>query len=466
MNYDFIVCGSGPAGSALAGRLAERPGVSVLLLEAGHTDERPTVDDPSRWVENLGGPAVWDFSTEPSPAVHDRRLFYPMGRVLGGGGSVNGSTWVRGHRDDWDFYARETGDPAWSHKSALEIFDRIEKGPLRITTASKAHPVTEAVLAAADQVGLPRYFHPNGRLMESERGAAPRQEIIHDGRRLSPYRAYVGPRPHANLTVLSGALVLGVLFETIGPRNRAIGVRVRHHGRLRQIYASTEVVLSLGAVQTPKILMLSGVGDAAELAACSIEVRRHLPGVGRNLDDHARFPLPGLRVLGDTRAGCFWNLSSDEPPTFMEVRGGTFHIGMRMRDTGRIRLASADPEAHPLIETGFLTNPADLDSAFRALDTARAIGQGRALRPYVTAAETEQHDVRDTVGTFWHPCGTARMGLDNSAVVDSRLRVLGCEGLRVADASVLPRAPVAGTMAPSVLVGEQAAAFITAEHAL
>ncbi|MFG1603293.1 GMC family oxidoreductase [Actinoplanes sp. NPDC049265] len=464
--YDYIVCGSGSAGSAVAGRLAEDPGVSVLLIEAGGPDDVAAVQDPDLWPLNFGSDRLWDFTTVPDEAVGGRTLGYAMGRVLGGGGSVNVSNWVRGHRDDWDHYANVTGDPAWSYPAVSELFERIEEDPMRVGRAAP-DPLGQAVLAAAEQAGFPRHPDPNGELSTRDRGTATSRKTIRDGRRRSPYRSYVAEPGRPNLTVRPHTLVLRVLIEN----GRAVGVRVRTEGRTEDLRAGAEVVLSLGAVNTPKVLMLSGLGDAAELGRHGLPVIRHLPGVGRNLQDHAHLdvvfdPAPDARLPppGDTGVATFW------PSGFMYVTpassgGVSFMVGVPMREPGRVRLASADPAVTPLIETGYFTHPEDVPETLEALDTARSIATAPALRQWVAGerrpgpADFGRY-LRETVETFWHQTGTARMGGDELAVVDSRLRVRGCDGLRVADASVLPRVPMANTMAPSVAVGELAASFI------
>lgn len=464
--YDFIVCGSGSSGSAVAGRLAERPDVSVLLIEAGGSDDVEAVQDPNQWPLNLGTDRVWDFTTVADPAVGGRALSYEMGRILGGGSSVNVSNWVRGHRDDWDHYADVTGDLAWGSKAISEIFQRLEQGPMHVENAP-SHSLGEAVLAAAEHAGFPTEANVHPGPSTRERAFVRSLKTIRHSRRRSPYRAYVAGRELPNLTVMSETLVLRLLIEG----DRAVGVQVLTGGRVKEIRAAAEVVLSLGAVNTPKVLMLSGIGDADELRRHGIPVTQHLPGVGRNLQDHAHIDLNWdaasevrLPPPGDTGVAGFW------PSAFLYITpamtgGVNFMVGVPMRNPGRIRLSSADPTTDPLIETGYFTHPEDVADVRRALDTARSIGTAPPLRSWIAderrpgAADTERY-LRETVQTFWHQTGTARMGNDDMAVVDSRLRVLGFRGLRVADASVLPRVPMANTMAPSVAVGEQAAVFL------
>ncbi|MGW1561908.1 GMC family oxidoreductase [Streptomyces sp. NPDC002144] len=413
---------------------------------------------------------MWDFTTVPDPAVGGRALSYEMGRVLGGGGSVNVSNWVRGHRDDWDHYAAISGDPAWANKAISDVFRRIEQSPMHVENAP-SHPLGEAVLAAAEHAGFTTYANLNAGPGTQERAFVRSLKTIRHGRRRSPYRAYVADRELPNLTVMSGSLVLRLLIEG----DRAVGVQVLTGGRVEEIRAAAEVVLSLGAVNTPRVLMLSGIGDADELRRHGIPVTRHLPGVGRNLQDHAHIDLnwdaaSGVRLPppGDTGVAGFW------PSAFLYVTpsmagGVNFMVGVPMRNPGRVRLSSADPTAAPLIETGYFTHPEDVTDVRKALDTARSIGTAPPLRSWIAderrpgAADTDRY-LRETVQTFWHQTGTARMGNDDMAVVDSRLRVIGCRGLRVADASVLPRVPMANTMAPSVAVGEQAAHFLAGDR--
>jgi choline dehydrogenase len=508
--FDYIVCGAGSAGSVVAGRLAADPAATVLLVESGGDDEDERVRDPDLWPANVGTERTWNHVTEPNRHLNGRRLAYATGRGLGGGGAVNAGVWARGHRSDWDSFAVAAGDPAWGYAHVLEHYRAIEDwqgapdpvrrgtgGPMPIQPSQDVHPLFTAFLDGAEAAGIPRFDSPNGVLMEASSGCAVRDENIHDGVRQTPFRRYVADRVgQPNLTVLPHTTVSRVLFSA----GRASGVELVRGGELVRAYASHEVVLSLGALGTPAVLMRSGVGDEGELRTLGIPVVQHLPGVGRNLDDHIRLPcmweatdVP-LPVPTRSQAVCFWEDETrpGAPEFVMYVspapsvspesaaqypppeRCFTLMPAIRLRggSRGRVRLASADPLAGPRIETNFLADADDVRSALAAVSMAREIGHSVALRPFVerevspASAVPDSVDmfVRNAVETYWHQSGTSRMGQDDGAVVDGRLRVYGIEGLRVADASVLPHVTVANTMAPSMVVGERAAEILAAER--
>jgi choline dehydrogenase len=504
VEFDVIVCGAGSAGSTVAGMLAADPDLRVLLLEAGPDDEDERVSDPDRWFENLGSERDWGFVTEPGRHIDQRRLPYSMGKGLGGGSSINVGVWSRGHRRDWDDLAADCQDPRWDYRSTLGVYRELETwngipdpdrrgttGPMHIRPAHPVHPFFSAMLEGAESVGLDRYDSPNGELAEQGSGCAVRDEIVEDQTRRSPYRALVAPRlGRRNLTVRTHTLVTRVLFEG----NRAVGVEAMAQGRPIRFRAAREVVLSLGAVQTPKILMQSGVGPAGHLEPLGIKVLEDLPGVGANLDDHlllgcvwaagaAELPPPPR-----AQAVCFWGGDGRaESPRFVmysgasafmspeaEARYGrpesafTFLLGMRLRSRGSVRLADARPTSAPVIETGYFDEPEDLRDAVAAYRFAEAIADTEAMRPYrgpgvlprnASNAEVAAY-LRAAANTFWHQCGTARIGVDRDAVVDSELRVRGLEHLRIADASVLPRVTSGNTMAPCMVIGHRAATLI------
>ena len=515
--FDFIVCGSGPSGSVVARRLAENRHVKVLLIEAGGHNDIDEVRDAAKALANLGSQRDWGYEMTANPDVDGRSLPLPAGKVLGGGSSINFMYWARGHKSDWDYFAAQAGDPAWSYDSVRGIYASVERwrgagdperetarGIIPVTQDSSASALGSAASDAFERSGVPRYKSLNGRLMEESAGHADSERTVVDGQRVSVFAAYLRDYLAApNLTILTETLVQSVTIEG----NRATGVSIIENGRPRQFKARHEVILSTGAIQTPKILMLSGIGDEKELRRHDIAIRQHLPGVGQNFQDH---PL----VLG-----CNWlapegasemqpaslvafcnsdssNLASDLHIVFSGFMTATPQVSRRYRypdgnfvfpggwgmgigllrpeSRGRITLADANPNSKPVIDARMLSEPGDREALLAAIEMARSIGNSASLRdftrgelsPGASTPEDRNSFLRDAIGSYFHPTSTAKMGADELSVVGGNLAVHGIEGLRIADASIMPRIPAANTMGPCVVIGERAAAMIKASHGL
>ena len=508
--FDFIVCGAGSSGSVVAARLAEDRNAQVLLLEAGGSDEMPAITEPGQWPLNLGSSNDWAFQGEPAATLNGRRLPLSMGKTLGGGSSINVMVWARGHKADWDYFAAESGDSAWGYQSVLDYYRRIEDwqgqadplrrgrgGPVHVEQPASPQPIAGALLDAAAAMGIPTFASPNGEMMEAAGGAAIADLRIRDGKRQSVYRSYTYPRMNqSNLTVLTDALVTRVILDC----KKAVGIEAMVGGQLLRFAARCEVVLSLGALHTPKVLMQSGIGPQQELSLHGIKTVQHLPGVGQNHQDHLAFGCTWeyLEPQGVGGSGCEATIYSKSDsrlsapdllhcqlefavPSPQEVgidppeHGWSMFAGLAQpKSRGQLRLSGADPSDPILIELNSLSEPEDLAAAFKTIELCRELGNSDSFRSLVKGEVAPlQRDrlgmerfIRNSAITYWHQSCTAKMGRDAMSVVDAQLRVYGIDNLRIADASILPRIPVGNIMAPCVVVGERAADMIRAAHGL
>lgn len=511
--YDYIIVGAGGAGCVLANRLSEDRGAAVLLLEAGTADDEPRILEPSAYRSLSQGDFNWGYGTEPEPSAGNRRIPIPGGKVWGGSSSISAMVYVRGAAEDYDHW-RETGLSAWGYEQLLPYFRRAENnergasrfrgagGPLNVADPRYVAPIAQAFVRAAQETGVPRNDDFNG----AEAGGVGYFQLNQkDGQRHSASFAYLRPAlERSNLRVESRSLATRVLFEA----RRAVGVEYRQGGNTYRARARREVILSAGAVGSPKLLMLSGIGPARHLEDLGIPLLSDLPGVGRNLQDHPRVAVSyrSLKPLGlpdaearaaarrqyeahrtgpltsaGPAAGAFISVSpgSSCPDLLLYLgtndRENSFSINavvLHPRSRGSITIRTARPEDPPEIRVGYLSNPWDLEMLVRGIRRAREIAGSKGLDSYrgeeISAGASEsspdelERNVRQSVTTFFHLAGTCRMGTDSGAVVDERLRVRGVQGLRVVDASVMPTLPGAPTLPATIAIAEKGAELLGA----
>jgi len=501
--YDVVVVGAGSGGCVVARRLVDA-GLRVLLLEAGASDDNPAVHDPRRSHELWRATEDWDYETVPQAQADARRLRWPRGRVLGGSSSLNGMIYTHGAPADFDHWAY-LGNDGWSFADVLPVFKRSEDfdrgetafhgvgGPLHVMSEYEPHVVHQAIVAAAQEAGLAFNADYNG---ESQDGVSFMQYTIKDKRRFSAARAYLDAvLGHELLTLRSSALA----HRLVVSGGRCEGVEYLHAGELWRAVAQVEVVLCAGVVESPKLLLLSGIGPAEHLRQLGIEPVVDLPGVGENLQDHVVCPVifeaareipHGPGGLPEMQSHHFWRSRAGlpapdvQPIHFTTPRyepwmkgpkdGITLHAAIiRPASRGTVRLASTDPTVPPLVDPRYLSAEIDLDTLEASLELNRRIASQPALSEWVkgelfpgpdarTSADVRSY-LRSALGTYHHQAGTCRMGVDELAVVDPRLRLHGLDGVRVADASVMPAVTSGNTHAPTVMIAERAATFIASD---
>lgn len=523
--YDYVIVGGGSAGCVMANRLSENPDASVLLLEAGGRDTNPYIHMPVGFAKMTTGPLTWGLVTAPQKHAGNREIPYAQARVLGGGSSINAEIFTRGVPDDYDRWAQDEGCEGWSFKDVQPYFLRSEgneilasgyhgtEGPLGVSNIRDPQPVTRAFVQACQQYGMPYNPDFNGPVQE---GAGVYQTTIRNARRCSVAVGYLRPvMGRANLTVETGCLTTRILFEG----TRAIGVEYRQDNALKSVQADQEVVVTAGAVGSPKMMLLSGVGPADQLKALGIDVVQDLPGVGENLSDHFGIDIVYELTTADSLdkynklhwmlwAGLQYTLFKSGPVTSNVVEGGAFwrqdrslanpdlqfhflagagmeagvpaiqsgsgctlnSYTLRPKSRGTVKLRSARPEDKPIVDPNFIAEPDDLRVSAEGVKISREIMNQPAFAKYVRQEHFPGKDVRTQADfenyarqygrTSYHPTGTCKMGVDAMAVVDPQLRVRGLEGIRICDSSIMPSLIGSNTNAPTIMIAEKGSDLI------
>ena len=525
-SFDYLIVGGGSSGSVLANRLSENPQNSVCLIEAGPRDWSPWIHLPIGYAKTMWDPKVnWKFQTEPDPGMNNRQIYWPRGKTLGGSSSINGLIFIRGQKEDYDGW-RDLGNPGWGWDDVLPYFKKAEgndrlgeplhsqSGPLKASSIPKKHPLVESFKKAANALGVPTTDDFNNLTQE---GVGYYQLTTQKGFRCSTAVAYLKPaRKRSNLHIWTNSQVCKVIFEN----KKAVGIELVQDGIKKIVRANKEVILSAGAIQSPQILQLSGVGPAKLLKEFNIPLVNDLPGVGENLQDHLQYRLiyelnqpistndqlsswfgqlkmgldwlffrGGPLSIGINQGGLFTKvMGNSKTPDIQfhmatlsaEMAGGKVHpfsgftmsvCQLRPESRGHVRIQSTNPLVPPKMFANYLATENDRDTSIAAVKYARKLAQTEPLRSLIVREvkpnnpKTDEEILefcRNNGATIFHPTGTCQMGPDNNpmAVLDSSLRVRGVENLRVVDCSAMPTLPSGNTNWPAVMLAERAADLI------